>query len=239
MLVNGLDRRQAVLVSLLERISRGELNDVERARAVRKFQENGWRPDELSQSLFPLLGIKMNAITREQLETLLQVPHEIQARVASAQMHLHTAHRLYGWGERAPQIARWFVLLSLGVNKQRELLDLMDEVARVQRMEPEALVGLLEEIRSSEPIPRVYDAWIKELKSRRYPRLTEAERQFEESRARFKLPGQIQLTAPPFFEENRYRVTFPFQSRDELERYSRKLLEMAGSSELDAILKLI
>lgn len=239
MVCAGLDRRQTVLLGLLERLSQGELNDVERARAVEKFRKNGWLPGELSEALFPLLGMKMNSMALEQLQTLLQMPREVQAKVAAREMHLYTAHRLSFWGGRVEQIAQWFSTLGLGVNKQRELLDLMDEVVRVNKLPPDELIGILDQIRCGEPVFRVYDAWIRELKSRRYPRLTEAERQFEESKARFKLPGQIQLMPSPYFEENRYRIAFPFQSREELERYSRKLLEMAASSELDAILKLI
>lgn len=235
----GLERKQTVLLSLLERLSHGPLNNMERARSVEKFSQNGWLKQEIGRYLFPLLELKFNAMVLDQLAALLGLPPEVQTDVASGEIHLYTAHRLAQWAPYELQIGRWFSDLKLGVNKQRELLGLMDDVARVCNVEKASLVQDLEEIRSrAEPV-QVYDAWLQTLKSRRYPRFNEAQRQFEENKARFHLPGQIQIISPPFFEESRYKVSFPFGSREELELHCRKLLEIAETPEMEAILRLI
>jgi hypothetical protein len=239
MVCRGYDRKQTVLLGFLERLSHGPLNDVERARGIEKFTLNGWSREELAQSLFPLLGIKFNQLVVQQLSALLTLPEEIQLRVARGQIYLYTAHRLCAWTPHENQIGEWFISLKLGANKQRELLDLMEEVTRICSIEKLELIKELERVRSRENPLHVYDAWQDWLNARRFPRLTEVQRQFEDNKARFRLPGQIQLTAPAYFEENRYKISFPFQSREELERYSRKLLEIAGMPELEAILKLI
>ena len=239
MVCRGYDRKQAVLLGFLERLSRGPLNDVERARSIEKFSLNGWSKQELAQSLFPLLGMKFNQMIVQQLSALLTLPEGIQLRVARGQIYLYTAHRLCAWTPHEDRIGEWFTSLKLGANKQRELLDLMEEVARICKIEKLELIEGLEGVRSRGNPFHVYEAWQDWLNVRRYPRLTEVQRQFEDNKARFRLPGQIQLTAPPYFEENRYKISFPFQSREELERYSRKLLEIARMPELEAILKLI
>lgn len=239
MVCQGYDRKQAVLLSLLERLSHGPSNDVERARSIERFSSNGWSKQELVQYLFPLLGLKFNEMVLQQLKALLTLPEEIQSQVALGEVYLYTAHRLSAWAPHENRIGEWFTALKLGANKQRELLDLMDEVVRICKIEKRELLEELEKIRSRENPFHVYEAWQHVLKVRRYPRLTEVQRQFEDNKASFRLPGQIQLTAPPYFEENRYKITFPFQSREELERYSRKLLEIAGMPELEAILNLI
>ncbi|HEV8130162.1 MAG TPA: ParB/RepB/Spo0J family partition protein [Acidobacteriota bacterium] len=239
MICKDLTQKQAVLLSLLERLSHGPMNAVERARSLRKFTANGWSRRELIQNLFPLLGMKFNEMICEQLDALLELPAHIQLRVARGEIYLHTAHRLSHWAPHQSQIGQWFADLKLGANKQRELLDLMDEVTRAGKMEREILIQELEERRKNPKPLEVYGAWLHYLKTRRYPQLSQVQREFEQNRARFRLPGQIQLSAPPFFEENRYQVTFPFQSREELKRYSRKLLEIADMPELEAILKLI
>jgi hypothetical protein len=239
MVCGDLEQKQAVMLSLVERVSHGPLNAVERARTVRKCAANGWSRQAVIQNVFPLLGIKFNEMICEQLEALLELPAGIQLRVARDEIYLYTAHRLSYWAPHQSRIGQWFADLKLGVNKQRELLDLMDEVTRADNTEKHLLIQELEEMRKKQKPLEVYEAWLRCLKMRRYPRLSQVQHEFEQNKARFRLPGQIQLTAPPFFEENRYQVTFPFRSREELERYSRKLLEIADMPELEAILKLI
>ena len=231
--------RQAVLVSLLERLSHEPLNDVERARAVDRFLRSGWSRQELALHLSPLLGIRLNEIVLEQLATLPVLSVPIQKRIALGEMHLYTACRLVAWGAHSERIAGWFAELRLGVNRQRELLDLMEEVTRACRTEPAELIATLEAMRDNQDPARTFERWLEHLKSRRYPRLTEAQRQFQAARSSLRLPQEIQLTAPPFFEENHFKVSFSFASREELECHARKLLEAAGTPEVAAILKLV
>ncbi|MBI2822465.1 MAG: hypothetical protein HYX74_09595 [Acidobacteria bacterium] len=239
LICRGWEPRQGVLLSLIERLSRGPLNDVERARSVDRFLGNGWSREELAEHLFPLLGLKFNAIVLEQMATLLQLPRQIQICVARGEIYLYTAHRLGRWAPHHLQIATWFVHLRLGVNKQRELLDLMDDVLHLCKMEKEALLQQMEEIRSPLDPSSVYEAWMRHLKLRRYPRLAEVQRRFEEGKTGLRLPGQIHLSPPRFFEEEQYKVSFSFGSREELERCSRKLLDAAATPEMEAILELI
>jgi len=239
MVGRGWSPRLAILAALLERLGHGPLNSVEQARSIDRFGRHGWSRKELGGELLPLLGLKFNPMLLDQLAALLRLPTGIQRSVARGEIYLYTASRLAGWAPHETRIANWFAALKLGVNKQRELLDLMDDVALIGKLEKRGLLEDLEGIRSGNEPHQVYAAWLRQLKSMRYPRLSAAEQEFEKNKAGLHLPGQIQLTAPPFFEESRYRVNFAFSSREELRHYAEKLLSVCDTQELDAMMKLL
>lgn len=238
LICTGWDRRQALMLGLMERLSHGSLNEVERARCFDAFLRAGWERRELSESLAPLLGVKISPLLLDQWKALLASPRLIQQGVGRGTMHVYTAFRLSRWKPHDLQIAGWFFSCRLGVNRQRELLDLMEDL-KAAGIPAAGVLEPLEAIwRSTEPAS-VGEAWLAHLRRLRYPRLTEVQRRFDQSRARLKLPGQMRLNAPAYFEETRYSVSFPFGTRAELEQCARKLLEVSGTPELEEMLKLV
>ena len=56
---------------------------------------------------------------------------------------------------------------------------------------------------------------------------------------RLRLPPQISLRPPPYFEGQQYQVTLSFGQRQELQQYAQRLLDAAQHEALDTLLELL
>jgi hypothetical protein len=77
------------------------------------------------------------------------------------------------------------------------------------------------------------------LRQTRYPRFSAHEQRFQEGLRHLRLPSQISVRPPPYFEGQQYQVSFSFGSRQELQQYAQRLLEAATASALDDLLALL
>jgi hypothetical protein len=77
------------------------------------------------------------------------------------------------------------------------------------------------------------------LRQGRYPQLSTYEQRFQEAVRRLRLPPQISLRPPPYFEGQQYQVTLSFSQRQELQRYAQQLLDAAQHEALDVLLELL
>jgi len=77
------------------------------------------------------------------------------------------------------------------------------------------------------------------LRQARYPQLSTYEQRFQAATRRLRLPPQITLRPPPYFEGQQYQVTLSFSQRQELQHYAQRLLDAAGHEALDELLELL
>ena len=62
---------------------------------------------------------------------------------------------------------------------------------------------------------------------------------FQEAVRRLRLPPQISLRPPPYFEGQQYQVTLSFGQPQELQHYAQRLLDASGHEALAALLELL
>jgi len=77
------------------------------------------------------------------------------------------------------------------------------------------------------------------LRQARYPQLSTYEQRFQVAVRRLRLPPQIALRPPPYFEGQQYQVTLSFGQRQELQYYAQRLLDAARHEALDELLELL
>ena len=87
--------------------------------------------------------------------------------------------------------------------------------------------------------PQKLDSIRRALRQARYPQLSTYEQRFQEAARRLRLPPQISLRPPPYFEGQQYQVTLSFGQRQELQQYAQRLLDASGHAALDILLELL
>jgi hypothetical protein len=68
--------------------------------------------------------------------------------------------------------------------------------------------------------PQKLDSVRRVLRQARYPQRSTYEQRFQEAVRRLRLPPQISLRPPPYFEGQQYQVTLSFGRRQELQQYA-------------------
>jgi len=211
---------------------------VERARIIAKLIHQFQVPvAEVARDFLPRLGLGANPKVIERYLPLVQLPEDIQAVVAADVIGVEMATEIGRLPDGDQMLFFDLCLkLKLGKNRQRELLNLFHDLAK---MSGTSLMAIAEKIQLEKilnedvPTPIQTDRVKLALKQMRFPKLSEVEDHFKIILKKFKLPPQISLTPYPFFEENRFSVKFDFRNRAELEKMVAGLRRLAQNPALD------
>jgi hypothetical protein len=136
-----------------------------------------------------------------------------------------------------------FTGLKVGSNRARELATYIDDICQRDTTTPAAVLqalgvpALLAEAQLAGP--HKLDSVRRVLRQARYPQLSTYEQRFQEAARQLRLPPQISLRPPPYFEGQQYQVTLSFRERQELQQYAQRLLDAAGHAALDTLLELL
>jgi ParB-like chromosome segregation protein Spo0J len=131
--------------------------------------------------------------------------------------------------------------LKLGENRLREVLTLLDEVSRRDRIRireildrSEIQTALFQE--EGSPLQKT-EQFKKALLRLRYPRRQQLEERFRQRRAKLNLPPVISLDHSPHFEGRRLKMEFQFASMEEFRTILTSLSQLAEKKELEEMIE--
>jgi hypothetical protein len=136
--------------------------------------------------------------------------------------------------------ARWFLSVPLSLNRQREVLTLVREIASredlsvLEVLDDPAFTALMEDP-EGEGAGRGRRLQ-RRLHRRRFPALSRAEADFEKRRRRLSLGEGIELVPPKNFEGGRFELKLSFSRKKGLEKRLAAAESLARSPELAKIL---
>lgn len=226
------------LLNLYENLGTRPLNHVEKAIAIHKLTNLCQvATEEVLRNFLPLLGLGSNPKVLEMYLSLIKLEPQVQRLVADEVISVELAHRL---AQLSPsERLRYCDLISqlrLGRNRQRQFLEWLDDLKRLQGKSIDSILRdpEIKEILDDEKTspPEKTDRIQRVLRQRRYPRFTEVEERFLRLRKAMRLPPNVSFNPPPYFEGRRYRLEFTFEDGQEfsrtvevLKRVDRTLLE--------------
>ena len=150
---------------------------------------------------------------------------------------------LFRWNEAGREAAETLLAaLRPGVNKCRELLELIEETAVKDGVPPQALLNR-EEIQkplneADLPPNEKYETIHKHLRRWRYPVLTDLQKQVYQAIDRLKLDGRIKLRTPENFESDQFKIELNFSSREELTAQVEQLFRITDAEALDELIRI-
>lgn len=167
------------------------------------------------------LGLPAAPVLCERLKGLVRLPADVQAGIAEGAIAFPTACELGMLdAEQATAVAELLRRLGAGLNKQREVLQLVLEIARRDGIPPrevaaDPLLHAAMDAAGSDP-NRVTQAVRRFLRRRRFPTIDAAERNFERLRRDLSLGDGLRIEPPRDFEGTQFHLGFSFETLDEL-----------------------
>jgi hypothetical protein len=215
--------RLAIAENALQR----SLNLIETSRALRKLSLYISDTRHLAESAASL-GLPDNPSIIVKIKDLSLLPWPIQSSILTDTISLAMAKELESMeADLAIAFVRLFEQLKIGLNKQREILTMVKEIARRDGLSSQAVMA---EKRFIEIIThRDLDRGQKGrqlrayLRRRRYPRIAEAEKKFEFHHKNLNLGNDIKLIPPKEFEANHYGLNLTFTNLEQLKTLQIKL----------------
>jgi len=240
-----LSEPQAFLLALHDNLGCRLLNAVEKARILwRLRQDFHVQPATLLQEFCPLLDLPPRAETLQAYCSLATLEDALQAAVVEGSLPLETALWIGSYTTEDYQaLLQCFTGLKVGSNRAREFTTYIDEICHRDACSPAALLqelgvpALLTDPQLTGP--QKLDRVRRVLRQARYPQLSTYEQRFQVAVRRLRLPPQIALRPPPYFEGQQYQVTLSFGQRQELQYYAQRLLDAARHEALDELLELL
>jgi len=222
-----LSDEKCLWASLLDNDAPSRLSPVERAIALTKFSDIGYDADRLASEVAPKLGLPPS---RKYIEDYLGLPSledGILRAVHGGSFGLDQAKCLLKL-EDEERLPAFRVLLSCraNLNETRELLSLIPDAAAMKGLSvTEYIESELRPIVDDQSlVPRKRLERVRErLRRTRYPRLTEAEAEFQTALDSFPPDERYRIAGPRYFEGDEIGVSIKARNAEDMDSIFEKL----------------
>jgi len=227
---------KAVAGNSLER----PLNLIEISRALHLLEQHTPGGRILTEDA-AALGLPIHSGMTSRLKLLCRMPAAIQDAVLEGALSFAMACELGRLEEDlATAFAQLFFRLKPSLNKQREIVTLVTEIACREGVNPRQVLeesGLARAGAPSHPDRNQQTQRLRKwLRQRRFPSLAAMEDAFLFLRQRLKLGEALQLAPPKDFEATHFTLTLSFETLEEVSRLREKLDELINHPDFKTLL---
>ena len=226
------------LINFYENISTRNLNEIEKSIILHKFIHLFQISEENVISEFlPLLNSGANKAVLNRYLKLVFLEDNVRIAIVEDFISVDNALALLEMSRFDRQsIFDLYQRLQLGKSNQKELIRFLSEIAKIsnrsiiQIMEDKGIKDILsnEKITSPRKIEHIKEV----LKRMRYPSFSRSESNFQNLKKDLKLPPNIILRPPLFFEGEKYKIEFSFKNQAEFNKLTRILASIADQNKL-------
>ncbi|MFB3886826.1 MAG: ParB/RepB/Spo0J family partition protein [Thermodesulfobacteriota bacterium] len=230
------------LISLHENLTTRGYNAVEKAMALDKLVHSFYVDSVAMVNTFlPFFSLESHEKILKTYLSLARMEEEVKDYVLREEVSRSNIRILSRFDpEDRKGLVSLFSLLKLGENRLREMLTLIEEISRRDRVRVRDMVRRPEierilcqkELTASQRTERVKRALI----DLRYPRMRQKEEGFEKKRRDLHLSSALSLHHQPFFEGRGLRMEFQFET---IEEYRAILSTLSGLPEEKAFQEMI
>ncbi len=232
---------QKAMIAIGDNTTQRVLNMVEQARAVNMLQDAASDKKEII-TLASRAGLKLSMELVAKLETVVEMEPAVRQGLVSGVISLPIAMKLKKFDDAtAETLAYLFIKMKIGLNRQRQILTWLEEIAlRDKRPLLDVLNSLNIIANSKDDNQKDTGTWAKsiidEIRRARFPQLVETETKFKSGLKKLKIPSGMTIEHPPYFESKNYKVTLRISNSAELANYAVRLKKIASMQEFSKIL---
>lgn len=208
---------EQLLIGLYDNLAIRELNPVETGMVLARLVELIPIEDVL-KSFMPLFNLPSH---KETLQLYIRIEREFENitkdLLAGGDLSMKAAKLLLEIDSIAREgLCGYFSVIKFSRNQQAQFIDFVNDLSHIENAAIPALLDehTLREIRDDAQMnnPQKAKSLIKLLRTRRAPRLVNAEKGFRRMVGKLKLPPSTHITPPPFFEGPHYRLEVFFKT---------------------------
>jgi ParB family chromosome partitioning protein len=231
-------KKQCIRLSIADNAFQRSLNIIEVSKSFALLQKYFSHSEIIKEA--DLLGLPSNPGYLKKIAPLCQMPESIQQAILADLISLPTAWQLSQMPEDpAIAFAKLLSALNCSLNKQREIITLIKEISHRDD------VSVFDVLMDNSIQKIVHDDNLDtnqktrqvryELRRRRYPYITRAEKKFLSQIKKLGLSEKLRIIPPPGFEGDTYRLTIDFKSLDEIKAHQKTLDNLIADPEFISI----
>ncbi len=229
--------------NLKENLGHRNWSDAEKGMILGRLQRAGVTVDECVQQALPLLGLEKSKKLAEDFLSVQQFEADQLQLLHRPNIPLRVFKTLFRWQAEDRRAAfGLFAQLQPGVNKWREVLEKVDDIAVRDNVSPEEVLRR-NEIQSmlnhsDLPANEKYDAIHRQLHAWRFPHFSELQRRVGLAIDQLQLDGRVKLKTPENFENDLLRVEMKFDSVEEFTKQVEQLFRACDSEALAELIRI-
>lgn len=223
-----------------ENLAVREYSLLEKVEILKKLKHFGEEEKSILKHYLPLLSIPPTTYHLDLYVAFSEFSPEIKKAVHEKAMPFAVLELFAAF---SPQDRHRILplLLPLGQNKQKELLEdcreisIRDELPASEILRASDIQKVLDSKKLS-PLQKS-DRIRHFLRKKRYPYLSSRQERFDSALKKVDWPKDISLHPSPYFEEDNFTLQFSFRNEKELERHVSKLHDISTKKEFSEVFK--
>ncbi|MEE9258490.1 MAG: ParB/RepB/Spo0J family partition protein [Nitrospinaceae bacterium] len=238
-----MDEEMMLAANLAENRCHRQYSDIEKGGILVKLRNAGVPEERIIRKYMPIVGLERSKKLFLDYMNMENLGHALKTLLHESNVPLRYFSAMFRWDPESRTAAEGlFSILKPGVNKWRDLLELIDDTARREGISPSRLF-LREDIQSvlnrreasrNEKFDRVchilYDA--------RFPLFSDLQKKLARTLDRLKLDGRTKVRTPQNFESGEIKIELKFTDEQELIEQLEKLSKASRSETLSELIRL-
>ena len=238
-IIPELDDAARLVINLNENFGQRHYSDIEKGGILNKFRQAGVSDETIISEYMPLLGLERSKKIFLDLSGVKHLSRKMQIMLHRAGVPVKTFSIFYKWDDLT-LAENLFSTLKPGVNKWRDLLELVNEVAVRENTKQESILlrDDIQKILTKSNLPQKYDDIHKILYNLRYPVLSEMRKQIVCALDKMELDENTKFRFQDTFESNELKLELKFQSEKELSRQVEKIFKALQSGSVEKLISI-
>jgi ParB/RepB/Spo0J family partition protein len=234
----------ALVTNLKENFALRHYSDIEKGCILNKLISEGFEEDNIIDLYMPLLELERSKKIFQDLILVKKIGSELQKLLHQSNVPVKVFQVFFAWDNENQEAAeKFFTATRPGVNKWRDLLELIEEISRRDEISPKdiffasATIEALKD-KSLTP-PQKYDRVHKTLQQKRYPILFDLKKQVLCTLDEMKLDDKTRFKYDDAFESDEMKLELKFRDERELSQQVEKIFHALQSGAVNKIVKII
>ena len=234
----------ALVTNLKENFALRHYSDIEKGCILNKLISEGFEEDTIIDLYMPLLELERSKKIFQDLILVKNIGSELQKLLHRSNVPVKVFQIFFAWDNENQEAAeKFFAATRPGVNKWRDLLELIEEISRRDEISPKdilftsATIETLKE-KSLTP-PQKYDRIHQALQQKRYPVLSDLKKQVLRALDEMKLDDKTRLKYDDAFESDEMKLELKFRDERELSQQVEKIFHALQSGAINKVVKII
>ena len=232
-----------LMLNLSENQGHHHYSDIEKGLILSKLSEAMVPGSRILEKYMPMLSLERSKKLLDDYPNVRQLTPGLKTLLHEMNVPFRTFSVFFSWDTESAKAAEsFFSVLRPGVNKWRDLLEWIDEIATRDEMAP-SKVFKLPELQSALnqnglPSNERYDQIRQILYSKRYPILNDMKLRLARALDDLKLDDKTKVHVQDSFESDEIRIEMKFRTREEFVSQVEKLVRASDSEALDELIRI-
>ena len=234
-----LDNATRLVINLNENFGQRHYSDIEKGRILNKFKDARVSDETIISDYMPLLGLERSKKIFTDLSNVNSLSLNMQTMLHRAGVPVKTFSGFYKWDDLM-LAENLFSILKPGINKWREILELVNEIAARENTTQGNILSHddIQKILIAPDQPKKYDDIHEILYNLRYPVLSKMRRQIACALDKMELDEKTKFRFQDTFESNVLKLELKFQSEKELSQQVEKIFKALQSGSVEQLISI-